>query len=69
MVVNGGEEENLRKIIGKNYLWVGPIQESQGFVLDMVVVEKTSGKSVEKTTLGWLTLRIPRFSLGYDCKW
>ena len=40
MVVNGGEEENLRKIIGKNYLWVGPIQESQGFVLDMVVGKK-----------------------------
>ncbi len=37
MVVNGSEEENPRKITGKNYLWVGPIQESQGFVLDMVV--------------------------------
>ena len=43
MVVNGGEEENLRKIIGKNYLWVGPIQESQSFVLYMVV-----GKNFKK---------------------
>ena len=30
---------------------------------------KTLGKSVEKTTLGWFSLRIPRFSLGYDGKW
>ena len=52
MVVNGGEEENLRKIIGKNYLWVGPIQEPQGFVIDMVVEENTSGKSLEKLLWG-----------------
>ena len=48
MGVNGGEEENLRKITGEIYLWVGPIQESQGFVLDMVVgkeLQEICGKS------------------------
>jgi hypothetical protein len=69
MVVNGGEKGNLRKIIGKNYLWVGPNQESQSFVSDMVVEKKTLGKSVEKLLLGWLNLRIPRFSFGYDGEW
>ena len=52
MVVNGSEEENLRKIIGKNYLWVGPIQEPQSFVIDMVVEENISGKSLEKLLWG-----------------
>ena len=59
MVVNGGEEENLRKIIGKNYLWVGPIQESQGFVLDMVV-----GKELQeicgKNYFGVVQLKNPK---------
>ena len=26
-------------------------------------------KIIGKTTLGWLTLRIPRFSFGYDGEW
>ena len=59
MVVNGGEEENLRKIIGKNYLWVGPIQESQGFVLDMVV-GKNFKKICGKNYFGVAQLKNPK---------
>ena len=36
----------------ENYLWVGPIQEPQGFVIDMVVEENISGKSLEKLLWG-----------------
>ena len=36
----------------ENYLWVGPIQETQGFVIDMVVGENISGKSLEKLLWG-----------------
>ena len=52
MVVNGGEKGNLRKIIGKKttYGW-GQFKKHKA-VIDMVVEENTSGKSLEKLLWG-----------------